>query len=171
MMSNLESLGNQYMFHGSTPYRSFALKQRLPQGFSANSLKPKLSPFESNTTRMNDAIKTPVPFDTVVCNAKVITPNPDALIMSNPIHKLQQNLSTPVKKKGLLEMLQGYDQEKLLLIQNRCTYGFHLGCCALPSSKISRNHRSALEHPSLIQEFTHQGIELGRIAGPFPSPP
>lgn len=164
------------MFLGSTPYKSYALKQRLPQGLTPpKSLKPKLSPFvsaiASNTIRVKDAIKPPVPFDTVACNAKAITPNPDALIISNPIHNLQQNLPTPVKIKSLLEMLQGYDQEKLLIIQNGFTYGFHLGCCAFPSSKISRNHRSALEHPSVIQEFIHQGIELGRIAGPFTSPP
>lgn len=164
------------MFLGSTPYKSYALKQRLPQGLTPpKSLKPKLSPFvsaiASNTIRVKDAIKPPVPFDTVACNAKAITQNPDALIISNPIHNLQQNLPTPVKIKSLLEMLQGYDQEKLLIIQNGFTYGFHLGCCAFPSSKISRNHRSALEHPSVIQEFIHQGIELGRIAGPFTSPP
>lgn len=91
--------------------------------------------------------------------------------MSKPIHKLQQSLPTPVKIKGLLEMLQVYDQEKLSIIQNVFTCGFHLGCCALPSSNISRNHRSALEHPSVIQEFIHQDIELGRIAAPFPSSP
>lgn len=60
-----------------------------------NSLKPTLSPYESaivfNTTRMNDAIN-PVLFDTVVCNAKAITPIPDALIMSNTNHKLHQNI-------------------------------------------------------------------------------
>lgn len=68
-------------------------------------------------------------------------------------------------------MLQGYDQENLLVIQNGFTSGFHLGCWALPSPKITRNHRSALEHPSVNQEFIRQGIELGRITGPFPSPP
>ncbi|XP_062593507.1 uncharacterized protein LOC134254984 isoform X1 [Saccostrea cucullata] len=41
----------------------------------------------------------------------------------------------------------------------------------MPVSTISRNHRSALEHPSVIQEFINCGIESGRIAGPFPSPP
>lgn len=45
-------------------------------------LKLKLSPLESafvfNTTRVNGAIRPSVPFDTVVCNAKAIIPNPDA---------------------------------------------------------------------------------------------
>jgi hypothetical protein len=41
----------------------------------------------------------------------------------------------------------------------------------MPGAKVSKNHRSALEHSLVIQEFISKGIELGRIAGPFPSPP
>lgn len=39
------------------------------------------------------------------------------------------------------------------------------------SSKVSRNHKSADEHPSVIQDFIAQGRELGRIAGSCSSPP
>lgn len=71
----------------------------------------------------------------------------------------------------MLEVLQGYDEEKLRVLQEGFSYGFHLGCTDFPSSKVSRNHKSAVEHPSVIQDFIAQGRELGRIAGPFPSPP
>ena len=33
------------------------------------------------------------------------------------------------------------------------TYGFHLGCSFLLRSNISRNHKSALDHPSVIQTY------------------
>lgn len=71
----------------------------------------------------------------------------------------------------MLEVLQGYEEEKLRVLQEGFSYGFHLGCTDLPRSKVSRNHKSAIEHPSVIQDFIAQGRELGRIAGPFPSPP
>lgn len=71
----------------------------------------------------------------------------------------------------MLAVLQGYEEEKLRVLQEGFSYGFHLGCTDLPRSKVSRNHKSAIEHPSVIQDFIAQGRELGRIAGPFPSPP
>lgn len=106
------------------------------------------------------------------CSVGETTQNQNALNHLNTsfqVHK--QNLPTPIKVKNLLEVLQGYEEEKLRVLQEGFSYGFHLGCTDLPSSKVSRNHKSAIEHPSVIQDFIAQGRELGRIAGPFPSPP
>lgn len=108
----------------------------------------------------------------LACNVGETTQNQNALNhLSSSISVLKQNLPTPIKVKNLLEVLQGYDEEKLRVLQEGFSYGFHLGCTDLPSSKVSRNHKSAVEHPSVIQDFIAQGRELGRIAGPFPSPP
>lgn len=106
------------------------------------------------------------------CSVGETTQNQNALNHLNTsfqVHK--QNLPTPIKVKNLLEVLQGYEEEKLRVLQEGFSYGFHLGCTDLPRSKVSRNHKSAIEHPSVIQDFIAQGRELGRIAGPFPSPP
>lgn len=106
------------------------------------------------------------------CSVGETTQNQNALNHLNTsfqVHK--QNLPTPIKVKNLLEVLQGYEEEKLRVLQEGFSYGFHLGCTDLPRSKVSRNHKSAIEHPSVIQDFISQGRELGRIAGPFPSPP
>lgn len=106
------------------------------------------------------------------CSVGETTQNQNALNHLNTsfqVHK--QNLPTPIKVKNLLAVLQGYEKEKLRVLLEGFSYGFHLGCTDLPRSKVSRNHKSAIEHPSVIQDFIAQGRELGRIAGPFPSPP
>ena len=50
-------------------------------------------------------------------------------------------------------------------------FGFHLSCSGIPNSRISRNHKSALDHLSVIQELIRSVLEAGRIAWPFPLPP
>lgn len=67
--------------------------------------------------------------------------------------------------------MQGYDKEQLSVIKNGFSNGFRLGCSGIPNSHISRNHKSALDHPSVIQDFISSGLQAGRIAGPFPLPP
>jgi hypothetical protein len=49
--------------------------------------------------------------------------------------------------------------------------GFSLGCTSTPITSLPKNHKSALNHPEIIQAHIQKSSELGRIAGPFASPP
>lgn len=165
------------MFLGRTQSKNCALKLQQTQEHSPlKSHKIWVSPFGvdslSNITGGNAVLEIPVPFDMPACSVGETTQNQNGLNHLNTSYQVhKQNLPTPIKVKNLLEALQGYEEEKLRVLQEGFSYGFHLGCTDLPSSKVSRNHKSAIEHPSVIQDFIAQGRELGRIAGPFPSPP
>ena len=67
--------------------------------------------------------------------------------------------------------LQGYDSNlKDYLIQG-FTWGFRLGCTNEPSATISPNHQSILKYAKIVDEKLDTENRLGRIAGPFESPP
>lgn len=67
--------------------------------------------------------------------------------------------------------LQGYDPNlKDYLIQG-FTWGFRLGCTNEPSATISPNHQSILKFAKIVDEKLDSEKRLGRIAGPFESPP
>ena len=51
-------------------------------------------------------------------------------------------------------------------------FGFKLGFSPPQSLKpAKRNKPSAYEHPSVIDEYLATEVSLGRVAGPFASPP
>ena len=51
-------------------------------------------------------------------------------------------------------------------------FGFKLGFSPSQSLKpAKRNKPSAYEHPSVIEEYLATEVSLGRVAGPFASPP
>ena len=79
-------------------------------------------------------------------------------------------LPTPVKVSKLVNFLQGYDEEKLSFIREGFTEGFHLGCVGVPDTVLSKNHRSADQHPEVITKFIAKGQIEGKIAGPFLTP-
>lgn len=165
----------------NVPWQNTIQELRLKAATNTRTFSPKVTqnlvqPFRSRFcfqyNRGNAVLEIPVPFDMPACSIGETTQNQNALNHLNTsfqVHK--QNLPTPIKVKNLLAVLQGYEKEKLRVLLEGFSYGFHLGCTDLPSSKVSRNHKSAIEYPSVIQDFIAQGRELGRIAGPFPSPP
>lgn len=51
------------------------------------------------------------------------------------------------------------------------TFGFRLGCQNTPSIHPPHNHKSAQNHPEVIQDYIKAGLDSHRIAGPFPYPP
>lgn len=67
--------------------------------------------------------------------------------------------------------LQGYDSNlKDYLIQG-FIWGFRLGCTNEQYSTISPNHQSILKFAKIVDERLYTEKRLGRIAGPFESPP
>ena len=75
------------------------------------------------------------------------------------------------KVNSLVRILEGYEEAKLAYIREGFTVGFPLGCVGIPDTKLSQNHRSAEQHPEVINDFISKGKIEGKIAGPFLSPP
>ncbi|XP_071965652.1 uncharacterized protein [Antedon mediterranea] len=83
----------------------------------------------------------------------------------------QTHLPTPVVINELSRYLTGYTHELFNELLVGFSFGFRLLCLKPPVSGIARNHPSALDHPIQIEEFISNGLRLGRLAGPFESPP
>ena len=66
-------------------------------------------------------------------------------------------------------MLKGYSDENY--ISQGFSTGFKVGHQGISNSVVSRNSSSVLDNPSAALEKISQEVELGRIAGPFESPP
>ena len=123
----------------------------------------------SNTIRVSGANATLAVTSTFVHSVGQITQSQNAPI---PTPNIPPNvLPTPVKVNSLVRILEGYDEAKLAYIREGFTVGFPLGCVGIPDTKLSKNHRSAEQHPEIINDFISKGKIEGRIAGPFLSPP
>ena len=80
-------------------------------------------------------------------------------------------MQTPVKIKELAKYLDGYDEELKDYIINGFEKGFSLEFKGERSLKEPNNLRSAINNKAIAQEKIDKEVELGRIAGPFESPP
>ena len=90
-------------------------------------------------------------------------------------HGLQptpQQLPTPVKLTSMLPFLNTYParQDAHILIDG-FTFGFRLGYSGPRASSHSRNFVSVRENETLLQEKIDREVGLGRITGPYTSPP
>jgi hypothetical protein len=134
--------------------------------------------FALPSTEMRDANLPPAHSHTHASNVGVLTQRSTAEFkpnskISSPAPNL---LPTPIKVKNLEPYLQGYDQEMVDQemvnhLLSGFTYGFRLGCITDPSNVISKNHGSCFQNPNIIESFIQEGLDKGRIAGPFHNPP
>ena len=78
---------------------------------------------------------------------------------------------SPIKVDRLAWWLKGYDSVLSKFLIDGFTFGFRVGFSGTPSSKIFKNHRSALDRPELVDDYLAEEIRLGRITGPLDSLP
>ena len=71
----------------------------------------------------------------------------------------------------LAKYLEGYDKVKTDTLLNGFTNGFSLGFEGEKQAFTSPNLKSALEMPSEVDRKLAKELSLGRLAGPFQSPP
>ncbi|XP_061170464.1 uncharacterized protein LOC133179795 isoform X1 [Saccostrea echinata] len=85
----------------------------------------------------------------------------------------QENLKlpTPVQAHLLKHYLQGYDPFLSHYLVQGFTSGFSLGCSAYPKPRLCRNHSSTTQHADYVLDKLQNEIDLGKIAGPYPSRP
>ena len=81
------------------------------------------------------------------------------------------SLPSPVRVDRLAWWLSGYDTILKSFLIDGFTFGFRVGFSGTPSSKLFRNHKSALDRPELVDAYLGEEIRLGRIRGPLESLP
>lgn len=71
------------------------------------------------------------------------------------------------------ELVNHPDRSAVAYVLSGVQWGFQVGFAAPAGSlkSASSNMHSALEHPSIIDNYLETEVSLGRVAGPFPSPP
>ena len=82
-------------------------------------------------------------------------------------------VSPLVLSKFRAELVNHPDRSAVAYVLSGVQFGFQVGFAA-PSGSLksaSSNMRSSLEHPSIIDEYLKTEVSLGRVAGPFSSPP
>ncbi|KAL9986312.1 hypothetical protein ACROYT_G000446 [Oculina patagonica] len=81
-------------------------------------------------------------------------------------------LPTPINVKRLQETLTNHpDQEFVSQLCNNLRYGADVGFTGRRVARFSRNLPTALSQPNIVSENLSREVALGRVAGPFPTPP
>ncbi|KAL9958523.1 hypothetical protein ACROYT_G035550 [Oculina patagonica] len=82
------------------------------------------------------------------------------------------NVSTPINVNVLERELSRHpDHNFVTSLINGLRYGTHVGYTGPEKSRVSRNLISANQHPEVVSSNLSKEINLGRVAGPFNSPP
>ena len=90
-----------------------------------------------------------------------------------PTIVLVPRLPTPVDFKAIKPYLQGYPQEEVSFLEEGFTLGFRLGVQAtVPGSNTAvRNPKMEPSLEDIMSFKIRKEVELGRVAGPFDTPP
>lgn len=158
-------------------------KISIPQG-AQNGVQP----FAANSTEMGHASTTHVDTATSATDAQVLTrdinavKDPQAIattpqrVVTNPanqsISKIILSLPTPISVDNLEVALTGHPETHFTSqICNNLRYGARIGFQGRRIPRFSKNLPTALANPSIVSANLAKEISLGRVAGPFDSPP
>ncbi len=83
----------------------------------------------------------------------------------------RNSLPIPVKFEALEKHLEGFDKDKLDLLQSGFKEGFKIFFDGKDTSLESRNSKSALLNPKAVTKKLQNELDMGRIAGPFRDKP
>ena len=106
----------------------------------------------------------------VCANSSTCVPN--VMHPTHPAHVVKESaVPTPVNPEQLLQALTGYDQAEVNFLVDGFINGFKINYFGTPSLLSTHNHPSALDHKDVDEQKLSKELSLGRIAGPFISPP
>ena len=88
-----------------------------------------------------------------------------------PVCAVSTSLPTPINPERLKQALIGYDQAESNFLADGFINGFKIHYFGTPSLYFANNHSSVLQHKKVVQRKLSKELSLGRIAGPFLSPP
>ena len=80
-------------------------------------------------------------------------------------------MPTPINATALYRALATYDPAQAQYLAVGFQQGFIISCEIFPNAPIPKNHKSATEHPSVVDGKIADELRKGRIAGPFIAPP
>ena len=90
----------------------------------------------------------------------------------NPPQASRELAPTPIQLERMLPFLHTYDnQAAARRLINGFTHGFPLGYVGARVPMSAKKLKSAFDHPQIVKTKIEKGVELGRIVGPFSSPP
>ncbi|KAM3928086.1 uncharacterized protein RB166_006214 [Leptodactylus fuscus] len=98
----------------------------------------------------------------------------DALVRSSPDRNLQVPLKgkTPVSVPAMQPWLEIYpNREASAVLSDGFVFGFFIPFIPSDQPYFSRNLKSARDLPSVLRDKIYKEVSLGRIVGPFSSPP
>ena len=97
---------------------------------------------------------------------------PNVTHPTHPAHVVKKSaVPTPVNPEQLLQDLIGYDQAEVNFLVDGFINGFKINYFGTLSLLSTHNHPSALDHKDVVEQKLSKELSLGRIAGPFISPP
>jgi len=80
-------------------------------------------------------------------------------------------ITTPIKPHILKAFLAGYDNQKITFLNNGFLEGFRIPFRGEECQLISRNHKSARDNTTILQQKIEKEIKARRVKGPFKDPP
>ena len=90
----------------------------------------------------------------------------------NPNEVKDQPLPTPISIQHLKTALPGHpDQNFVSQLCNNFKFGVHIGFQGQRAPRFSRNLPTAFANPDIASSNLATEVSLGRMAGPFDSPP
>ena len=87
------------------------------------------------------------------------------------INSLLHDIVSPINVSALSHFLSGYTQSEIQYLTDGFNNGFSLKFTGTPFSSVSSNHPSARDNPDILAELIAKELAMGRIAGPFSTPP
>lgn len=156
---------------------------------------PRTAPSASVSTDHPDATRVPAlsPTSAAVADPQTIPSSPvlavsprptaaqtdpvtRAIAASDKVQLQARNIappvSTPINIDVLSKELSGHpDSHFVANLINSLRYGTPVGYIGPRQPRISRNLQSAAQHPDVVSSNLTKEIALGRVAGPFQSPP
>ncbi|XP_075715671.1 uncharacterized protein LOC142750558 [Rhinoderma darwinii] len=106
-----------------------------------------------------------------VAEAPMVCPDASRSIRAGR-EMLSRRGATPVRVERMLPFLRGYPNRKVAdLLWLGFSEGFRIPCTSVGRDGVVRNLSSALARPDLVTDKLLKEVALGRMAGPFSSPP
>ena len=105
---------------------------------------------------------TRVPAPATVANDKVL------LLARNILPPVPTPINVAILEKELSHHPNRDFSNSLI---NALRFGTHVGYTGPQKNRVSRNLISTVQHPEVVSSNLTKEIPLGRVAGPFPSPP
>ena len=111
-----------------------------------------------------------------VAQRMLLSPRSPASLARNKVllqSRSQQPLvSTPIDVDVLEHELSSHpDRNFVNCLLNSLRFGTHIGYTGPHLPRVSRNLISASQHPEVVSHNIDKEVKLGRVAGPFSSPP